>query len=777
MRADDRAARSNWPGAVASVPDVLVSPSIGAARVVSMTAPAERRGTQWRLLWGDCVGGMSGALIVLPTILSCGVVAYQSLGPDYTTLGIGAAFSTAILVALVQFVFGGPPLHVNSPKTPLAVMLSGLIASVGATPFLIGAPDRGLLLITVASLSVVVCGLIQLGVGVARLGQIVRYLPYPVIAGFLNGVAIQIALDQLPHVFGLPAMQDFLQVFDGTMTINPFASGFAALAAVLTVAGNRIGKRLPSAVLALVVATLAQQIAGYVIAPATLGPVVGSFSGGVTLLPPLSRMATVVQAPGFAAIAGMIATTGLALAAINTVQSIMNLTAGDLLFGKRHNSNRELLVQGAGNVLAGLVGGVSSGGSILNTSAVHASGGRTRMTNLVHAAALALAALALSGPIGLVPLSVMSAVVLTTVVGAADRWTHELLRRTILERGGAGVSATAVDLLLVALVTALVLTSGTGPALALGIAVSSIVFLWRASRRAIGRVYTGDQVRSRTGRSHAAEMLLAQHGARIAVVEVQGPLFFGTTPAVEAAVDRAAAGARVVILDFRRVNMLDTSGVLMVRQLDDALQRRSTYLLLSSLAASGPGARQLRAVGYTRVDQPGYVFDDIDSALHRAEDILLSELGPVQDADHELGLADFELIAGFAPDEVRQLGQHATRLTLPAGSVLIREGDVGQSLFLLAQGRAIVTTADGRLRLAAYERGAVFGEMAIITGARRNATVTAETDVVVLRIAAGSIEALAAISPCAGMLLMRNIARIQSVRVQDLNKAVRALSA
>ncbi len=742
-----------------------------------MTAAAEPRWTQWRLLWGDCVGGTSGALITLPTILSCGVVAYQSLGPDYTTLGISAAFSTAILVALVQFFVGGPPLHVNSPKTPLAVMLSGLIASAGATPFLIGAPDRALLLITVASLSVVVCGLIQLGVGMARLGQIVRYLPYPVIAGFLNGVAIQIALDQLPHVFGLPAMPGFLQVFDGTTVINPFASGFAALAAVLTVGGKRLWKGLPSAVLALVVATTAQQIAGYFIAPANLGPIVGSFSGGMTLLPPLGRIAEIFRAPGFAEIAGMIATTGLALAAINTVQSIMNLSAGDLLFGTRHSSNRELLVQGAGNVLAGLVGGVSSGGSILNTSAVYASGGRTRLANLVHAAALAMAALALSGPIGLVPLSVMAAVVLTTVVGAADRWTHELLRRAILERGASGMSATAVDLMLVVLVTVLVLTSGTGPALALGIAVSSIVFLWRASRRAIGRIYTGDQVRSRTGRSHAADMLLAQHGSRIAVVELQGPLFFGTTPAVEAAVDRAAADARIVILDFRRVNMLDTSGVLMVRQLDDALQRRSTYLLLSSLGTSGPAAQQLRSVGYTRVDQPGYVFDDIDSALHRAEDVLLSEPGAMKDADHELGLADFELISGFAPDEVEHLGKHATRLALPAGTVLIREGDVGESLFLLARGCAIVTTADGKLRLAAYERGAAFGEMAIITGARRNATVTAETDVVVLQIAAKSIEALAAVSPCAGMLMMRNIARIQSARVRDLNKAVRALSA
>jgi len=150
-----------------------------------------------------------GALVTLPIVLSCGVVYFQGLGPAFVAAGIGAAFVSAIVAALVAGLFGGPPLHVSSPKTSHAAILSGLIGALAsqrafAEAFPGPAAPGGLMAVCFIVLGV--AALCQLLLGASRLGGLVKFVPYPVLAGIINGFALQIILGQLPNALGVETL-------------------------------------------------------------------------------------------------------------------------------------------------------------------------------------------------------------------------------------------------------------------------------------------------------------------------------------------------------------------------------------------------------------------------------------------------------------------------------------------------------------------------------------------------------------------------------------------
>jgi SulP family sulfate permease len=733
-------------------------------------------------LWGDVIGGSIGALIVVPIILSCGIVSYQSIGSAFVTAGISAAFVAAVAAAVVSGLFGGSPLHVNSPKTTHAAILSGLIANVAihhSFTDIYGGDRAPAALMTICFLTLLVSGATQILLGASRMGALVKFVPYPVLAGFINGFAIQIILTQVPKLIGLDRGSQLLETLTGAVPVNWWSLGFAVLSGGLVFLAGRVSKLVPAAIIGLLGGTMAQIFAANYVAPEELGPVIGALPAGIPFVLRVDDILQFVSTTAFSRHAFLILATGVTLAFVSSIQSLLSISASERLSGIRPSSNRELMVQGAGNILSALFGGAPSGGSPNITQTVFANGGRTGVANLAFAITLVGLSYGLSEVISLIPLSVMAGVVVVMTAGAMDKWTQQLLVRIGTSSEASNRRDLGMNLLVVVLVAALVVLAGALAALGVGMTAVFMVLLFRSNAKMVRRVLHADYLRSHTERPNAALDALEHHGRRIVVIELNGPIFFGSTETVARSVERELPTADWVVLDLKRVGHFDSSGVMMLKRLDDVMIKSNKRLLLSYLPAGENQRHFLQIIGLTRPEKEGRIFEDTDAALSRAEDELLIELGCFQNTADEVLLEKFDVFCGMTVDEIRMLTCLLTRQHRSAGEILIREGDRCRSLFFLAQGRvSVLSETNGRtLRLASYRAGVTFGEMALLSNQPRAANVVAETPVVLLELTADAFERLTCTQPVLGIKLTRNLAVELSFRLRSLDKMVRVLEA
>ncbi|MGA7814332.1 SulP family inorganic anion transporter [Caballeronia sp.] len=376
----------------------------------------------------DAAGALAGALTVVPIILSCGAVLYESMGPAWVTAGISAAFVAAVVAAIVTALLGKTPLHMNSPKTTHAAILSGLIASVATDPsFAVANASGGAALVLVASTALLVSGIVQAILGASRLGLLVKFVPYPVLAGFINGFAIQIILNQLPRALNIDGPKELLRAFNGTVPINWWALGFALVSGGFAMLAKKRSGPIPAALIGLFAGTTLQMLCLRFVPNEDLGATIGTLPPGIPLILRIGDILDFVGSASFRNHAGVILATGITIALVSSIQSLLSISSTEQLFGARHNSNRELVVQGVSNIASALFGGAPSGGSPNITRIVHASGGRTGFANLAYACALLALSYGLNRVVGQIPLSVMAGVVIVTSAEAMDQWTHQLL--------------------------------------------------------------------------------------------------------------------------------------------------------------------------------------------------------------------------------------------------------------------------------------------------------------------------------------------------------------
>ncbi len=633
-------------------------------------------------LWADIIGGSVGALIAVPIILSCGVVSYQSIGPAFVTTGISAAFVAAVVAAVVSGLFGGAPLHVNSPKTTHAAILSGLIANVAihhSFSDIYGGERAPAALMTICFLTLLISGLTQVLLGVSRMGALVKFVPYPVLAGFINGFAIQIIIAQTPKLIGLDHGNQLIGALSGAVPVNWWSLGFAALSGGLVFLTGRVSKLIPAALVGLLGGTMAQIIAAKYLAPADLGPVIGRLPKGIPFVLRVDDMLQFVSTNAFSRHAFLIIATGITLAFVSSIQSLLSISASERLFGTRPSSNRELIVQGAGNLLSALFGGAPSGGSPNVTQAVFVNGGRTRFANLAFAATLLGLSYGLSQVIALIPLSVMAGVVVVTTAGAMDKWTHELLVRIGNNDEPSGRQDLVTKIVIVVLVAALVVWAGALAALGVGMSIVFMVFLYRSNANMIRRVLYADHLRSRTKRSDAALNALNSHGRRIAIIELDGPVFFGSAETVACSVENELPSVDWIVLDLKYVGHFDSSGVMMLKRLDDNMLKLNKRLLLSYLPAGSSQRGFLKTMGLARPETEGRIFNDTNAALSWAEEELLVELNCFQDTADKAVLEKFDVFQGMTDDGIRRLACLLTRQQHQC-EMIMREGEECKSL-------------------------------------------------------------------------------------------------
>lgn len=555
------------PATAPSAPHHLVPDHIRRHLLTLLPGPDDLRPlrTSWRR---DLLAGVTVGIVALPLALAFGV----SSG-----MGAAAGLVTAIVAGLVAAIFGGSHVQVSGPTGAMAVILAPIVAQHGPS--------------AVMSVSVI-AGVLLVAAGALRLGRVVVYIPWPVIEGFTAGIALIIALQQVPLALdaSVPTGEKtVLAAFDAVRTADwshawlplSITIGVVVLIEVL----RRLPGSLPAALIAVVVATVLAEVGG-------LG--VDRIGTLPTHLPlptlPAVDPATVEQLFGAA----------VAVAALAAIESLLSArVAAGMAPSGRVLPDREVFGQGLASIASGLFGGMPATGAIARTAVNVRAGARSRLAAVTHSLVLAVVVAAGAGLASRIPLAALAGVLIATTLRMVD--VHEVSNLLKVGRSTAATfTATIACTVLFDLITAVEI----GVVLAAFFALRALADTTHVTREELpGEPAPGDD--------------------HIALLALEGSLFFGAADRVMD--DIADRDAWVVVLRLSRVELLDPTGAHRLTEIMELLEARGVTVLLKGLRR-----RHERMAGRAGVLDAlrtrEHQFDDLDVAVAHARDHVARQL-------------------------------------------------------------------------------------------------------------------------------------------------------
>lgn len=715
-------------------------------------------------------------LVALPSAMAYGIAVFGVLGPEYVAQGVQAGILGAVMLGLVAPLLGGAPRLISAPCAPAAAVLAALALQLAQGERGLGpvAPERiGVLLALVALLA----GALQVTYGALGVGRLIKYIPYPVVSGYMGGVAVLIFSSQVPKFFGLPHEIAPLAglVSPGHWQPAVLVVGVATIAGVLL--GPRITRAVPAAIIGLAAGGLAYAIsAGFVPALRQLehnALVIGTVGDGV------SGLGATLGAhwTGFGqlrladvALVGLPALTLSVLLSIDTLKTCVVL---DALTRSRHRSNRELVGQGTGNVLSSLVGGMPGAGTMGATLVNRESGGRTRWSGVAEGAFVLVAFLALGRWMAWVPIPALAGLLMVVAFRMFEWRNFELARR----------KSTLLDFTVIAAVVITAVKVNLIAAAGVGLGLAILLFIREQIRGSvIRRKITGDKLSSKQHRLPSEQAVLERWGAETTICELQGSLFFGTTDQLLTELEADLKRCRYLVLDFRRVRSVDFTAAHMLEQFEAMLRERDGYLLFSRIPTALAEGQDLRRyfeqVGVLR--EHVRTLDTLDDALRWVEDTILDrELPPSAAPETTLTLGQFDLLREVADaPTLAALGTCVTERVCAAGERIFGAGEAGDEIFMIRSGIVRIVLPLGEKNyhnLAAFGRGNFFGEMTFLDGGRRSADALATAHCELYVISRERFDAMVQANPGVGSKVMAELARSLALRLRRTDAEIRAL--
>ena len=725
---------------------------------------------------GHVLAGVVNAMTSLVAILSLGIVATGFLGPAVLQLGIAAALVAVIAGGLVYALTSTAASPAASPSSATTVIFAALAIQVGRDPQLDLGSAQGLMALgAVLSCAVMLMGLLQIGFGLAGLGRWARFVPQPVLAGYMSGLVLLILFAQLRPLLGLPltgALTDPVTLSQ----IQPLA----LLIGVVSAAGVwRLGPKfraVPAPLLGLASGVALYALLSGLMPGARFGNVVGALPQGWVLpdaLLPLGDAATraLWQRHG-----GHVFLTAAMLAFIGSLESIFSAIALDQMTGGKHDSRRELMALGAANMASGLCGGMPL--SVGRARAVQLLNSGAAGRRPVVAAALTFALMyGACGPLlALLPQAALAGIMVTIAMPLHDRWTRQLLRQW---RAGERSPQLRLSLAVVAVVCGVTVAGGFVAGLAAGVLLSMLIFMRSVNRSLLRDRYSAAQRPSRRIYRPGQEAFLRGARARVTVFELEGALFFGSAARLTSECETLAPDCRCLVLDMRRVNTIDESGAVALQQLSIHLKQRGVALLLAGVLAGNRHGQRLRDFGCFR-NPPGDDprpdwWSDADHATEAAEALLLVDAGTTE-PQSSVPLAETALLRGLDAGQRAHVLAALREKRLNAGELLFREGDAGDALYVLTEGSISIVTAgpSERQRFLTVPPGMMFGETAMLDGSGRTAAAIADRPSVVHKLDKTAFEHLSGSDPALGQRLALNIAVHLAERLRGASTAWRA---
>lgn len=708
-----------------------------------------------------------------------GLFAFAPLGEAVRDAAVTAALASACLVPLVCVVLGSSTGLVYAPRSVIsfmvaAVAVQGLLASPVVAREL-PVQEAALAYVLIALL---VSGLAQAFAGVLRLGGAVKYVPFPVMAGFQNSAAALLLVAQIGPLLGLARTGPLLAVPQWLSGADWRTAVVGAAAFGLAWSGARITKRVPAPALGLLGGVLAY----HALAVAGWRPVGGMVISTTLPLPSfnaLGQVPTMFQRlDPIDLVALTIAALGVAIVA--SMDTLLCTRVVEQKTGVRSNSNNELLRIGIGNAAAACLGAIPSGVQVGASLGSHAAGGAGRLSMITAAAIAGIVLVWLQSLLALVPAAVVAGLLLVISLQLFDKWTLQALGKLLRGRLE-NWRATLLDLALMAVVAFLAVAVHIVLAVLSGVVIAVAVFFMRMSRPTVRRAYRCDVVRSRRLRAPEENLLLAERAAGVLVIELEGALFFGSSENVAVRIAAAARdGVQTVILDMRYVSDVDSTGARVLIELKEAMARRGVQIALAHIPSGSPLHGVMSDAGILEGLGRDRVFDDADAAIEWAEERLLAKLGP-RTAPDEKALQALEFFSGLSASELESLRPLLERCTYGKGETVIREGDPDRRLFVIASGRATARVHAGTpprdIRLTTFSPGVAIGELSLLDQQARSASVVAEEEMICWVLSQDAFERLKATRPDLALRLLANLAREMALRLRQANRTICELDA
>jgi len=708
---------------------------------------------EWRK---DASSALSGALVTLPQNLTHGIIAFAPLGPEGLGAGAFTVVAGAAMAGMVATRMSSSPTLASGLNAALSLTLGVVIAKLVA----LGVVPRGAAGVGPAILvSMAVALLAGLCMGAFALLRVMRFIglvPYPVTAGIVNGTALLLIVNQGPRALGIDVLDGWAQPF-----AHPLALLVAGVTALALTWPNAVSRVLTAGFFAVLVGAAVHHGLGVLGAAPWLGPALGPVPSALTqahsVLRAYGSAGLLLNAEVFLLLASAAAT----LSVICTIETAATSTALGDISGNPEDAGRNLGAIAMGNVAGAFFGGFITSGSIGASITLWRQGGRTRRAALLRAAAMLVVVVAAGPLLALLPLSALAAVVLVGAAKLLDADSLRLLRavsgrRRRHRRDLVGNALVVVAVAGTALLTNLIL------AVVVGVLLSLLVFAVTMATSPVRRVYRQPIGRSRIRHPSWAEAILLEHGEQIAVIELEGTIFFGSAQLIGQAVTEAFdQGADEVILDLRRVGRIDLSGARRLLATCARCWRQGQTLTLAPVRPGLPLADYLADLDLMQLLRPNHMYPTLDGAVADAEARLIARHAPAEPAAEADPLA--VLLALDLPEAgARALLAYMQEERFATGEAVIRTGDRSDSVRILLAGAADVClpAAAGSVpfKLATFSPGTIFGEMALLTGAPRSADVIAATPLHCLRLDLPAIALLRKTDPDAAFALMKAIA-------------------
>ena len=517
---------------------------------------------------GDITGGITAGIVALPLALAFGIQAFGGINdPSAASMGALAGLVGATLLGFFAALFGGTPSQISGPTGPMTVITAGLISGVWAS----SSGNLSTVLITM-SLAGLFCGLFQILFGIIKMGKLVRYIPYPVLSGFMSGIGVIIILQQIYPLFGMKSpvlvvdmILDFPEIVSEGFSLEALLLGLGTIAIISLLPKVIKNPNVPVTLVALVVMTLIALPLGladkYIIGSIPTGLPMPFFANGSVDLSGIDWTLALKHA----------VIPGLTLAGLGSIDTLLTSVVADNITKTKHDSNQELIGQGIGNAMAGLFCGISGAGATMRTVVNVRSGGRGKISGMVHAMLLLAILLGLGSLVKHVPLAVLAGILITVGWGIIDFRGFRDLRKIPHDD--------AFVLIVVFLTTVFVdLLTAVG----IGMVIACVLFMKRASDM-VEKQYDSHEIngfdKENPWPDEGGMPDKAKHS--LYVQRLNGPVFFGSITGFKSVMQDIPADAKIVIIRMKNVPFMDQSGLYAMEAAIKELRDRGTQVLMT----------------------------------------------------------------------------------------------------------------------------------------------------------------------------------------------------
>ena len=542
----------------------------------------------------DLMAGIIVGIVAIPLAVAFGIA--SGVGP---TEGL----VTAIIAGFIISFFGGSRVQIGGPTGAFIVIVYGIIQQHGLAGLLIATIMAGIMLILM---------------GVFKLGNIIKFVPYPVIIGFTAGIAVTIFSTQIKDLLGLdidnlPAnfVDKWIVYFKNISETNLVTLLLGVLSILIIVLVPKISKKIPGSLVAIVVVTVAVWLLN---SSGTFGHI--KTIGDIYQLPsgiPSPKMPTLTLAEGTTIIDLMVQLfpAAFTIAMLGAIESLLSAMVADGVIADKHNSNTELIGQGIANIVTPLFGGIPATGAIARTMTNINNGGRSPIAGIIHAVTLLLVLLFLGKLVGYIPMACLAGV-LVVVSYNMSGW------RSIVALRKMPMSDNAVMWITIVLTVVFDLTI----AIEIGLLLSVVLFLKRTSEATSIKIF-GSEIdpNIESDLELHEEKLLVPEG--VAVYEIDGPYFFGVANKFDEIMTRMAKPPRVRIIRMRRVPFIDSTGLHNLENLCIQSRRQGSIVILSGVTMQV--RKTLLKAKFDDIIPEDHICSHINIALKKADEILHQE--------------------------------------------------------------------------------------------------------------------------------------------------------